>query len=273
MNHSVPSQDELIDLLVKQAVEGLSPEEAAELEQAAAAGSPAHGQAQDELRRFEQAAAAVAMARLDGQPLPATLRERLLRSVPAPPAGEPVKIAGEPPVAVRVPAASRAAANSGWWAAAACLVLALFLAGRTPRPVAAPDTGQLRTALLARAGAMKLAWSATPDPGGRGVSGDVVWDPASQRGVMRFVGLGPNDPGAHQYQLWIFDAERDERYPVDGGVFDVPAGAHEVLIPIRASLPVRQLKLLAVTIEKPGGVVVSQREHIVVTAAPTAAPG
>ncbi len=272
MNHPLQPQDDLVDLLVKQAVEGLSPEEAAELARAAA-GASAQAQAPDELRRFEQAAAAVAMTRLDGQPLPAALRERLLRSAAAP-AGQPVEISGDPPVAVRVPAASRTAANSGWWAAAACLALALFLAGRTPRPpVAPPDPGQLRATLLARAGAMQLAWSATPDPGGRGVSGDVVWDPATQRGVMRFVGLGPNDPGAHQYQLWIFDAERDERYPVDGGVFDVPAGAREVLIPIHAALPVRQLKLLAVTIEKPGGVVVSQREHIVVTATPAAAPG
>ena len=41
---------------------------------------------------------------------------------------------------------------------------------------------------------------------------------------MRFRGLAANNPTQIQYQLWMFDAERDERYPVDGGVFDVPAG-------------------------------------------------
>lgn len=56
---------------------------------------------------------------------------------------------------------------------------------------------------------------------------------------------------------------RDKRYPVDGGVFDVPANAGEVVIPIRASLMVRKPAAFAVTVEKPGGVVVSGREHVV----------
>jgi hypothetical protein len=67
----------------------------------------------------------------------------------------------------------------------------------------------------------------------------------------------------HQYQIWIFDAGRDKRYPVDGGVFDVPANAAEVVIPIRATLMVRKPAAFAVTVEKPGGVVVSGREHVV----------
>jgi anti-sigma-K factor RskA len=75
--------------------------------------------------------------------------------------------------------------------------------------------------------------------------------------------LKPNDPTEHQYQLWIFDGERDERYPVDGGVFNVPAGAAEVVVPIRAAVLVHAAKAFAITIEKPGGVVVSEREHVV----------
>jgi anti-sigma-K factor RskA len=95
------------------------------------------------------------------------------------------------------------------------------------------------------------------------MSGDVVWNPVTQQGFLRFVGLRPNDPQMHQYQLWIFDAARDQRYPVDGGVFDVPANQGEVVVPIRAALPVGSAKAFAVTIEKPGGVVVSGRQHIV----------
>ena len=72
-----------------------------------------------------------------------------------------------------------------------------------------------------------------------------------------------NDPAMRQYQLWIFDGGRDKRYPVDGGVFDIPANATEVVLPIRAALPVLSPKAFAVTIEKPGGVVVSGREHVV----------
>jgi hypothetical protein len=50
---------------------------------------------------------------------------------------------------------------------------------------------------------------------------------------------------------------------VDGGVFDVPANSGEVVIPIHAELPILKLAAFAVTVEKPGGVVVSGREHVV----------
>ena len=63
------------------------------------------------------------------------------------------------------------------------------------------------------------------------------------------------------------DGERDKRYPVDGGVFDVPANSGEVVIPIHAELPIRKLAAFAVTIEKPGGVVVSARDRVVVLGA------
>jgi hypothetical protein len=56
---------------------------------------------------------------------------------------------------------------------------------------------------------------------------------------------------------------------VDGGVFDVPANAGEVIIPIRAALMVRKPAAFAVTLEKPGGVVVSGREHVIVLGATT----
>lgn len=85
---------------------------------------------------------------------------------------------------------------------------------------------------------------------------------------MRFKGLVANDPQVFQYQLWIFDAQRDERHPVDGGVFDVPPGADEVIVPIHAKLPVGQPVLFAITVEKPGGVVVSDRERIALVAKP-----
>jgi len=70
-------------------------------------------------------------------------------------------------------------------------------------------------------------------------------------------------PRAIQYQAWIFDAARDERYPVDGGVFDVPAGADEVIVPIQAGIPVQRAVAFAVTVEQPGGTVVSDRAKLV----------
>jgi anti-sigma-K factor RskA len=136
-----------------------------------------------------------------------------------------------------------------------------------PAPIKEPTAAQVRDALMAKAESLKLNWGATKDPLAAGVSGDVVWDPVTQQGYLRFVGLPKNDPQVHQYQLWIFDATRDKRYPVDGGVFDVPANATEVLVPIHAAITVRMAKAFAVTVEKPGGVVVSGREHILVLAA------
>jgi len=53
---------------------------------------------------------------------------------------------------------------------------------------------------------------------------------------------------------------------VDGGVFDVPADATEVVVPIHAAIAVGAAQAFAVTVEKPGGVVVSAREHIVALA-------
>jgi hypothetical protein len=170
-----------------------------------------------------------------------------------------------------------------WFAAAASVVLAI--AAWIPRleyeqsgkidllAQASQDSATLaveRQKLLASSMPLQKEWSPTQDPAGSAVKGDVVWDAASQTGYMRFTGLPANDPGTLQYQLWIFDETRDDRYPVDGGVFDIPSGGGEVVVPILAKLPVNTPKLFAVTIERPGGVVVSSRERIVVVAAVSA---
>ena len=65
-----------------------------------------------------------------------------------------------------------------------------------------------------------------------GVTGYVTFSPESQEGYMLIKGLEPNDPRIQQYQLWIWDQDRepdpenptplaDNVHPVDGGVFDV----------------------------------------------------
>ena len=94
-------------------------------------------------------------------------------------------------------------------------------------------------------------------------NGDVVWDNLEQRGFLRLKGFVANDPSRARYQLWIFDAARDDRYPVDGGMFDVPAGRSEVLIPVKPSVPVLRPVAFAVTVEGPRGAVVSEREKVV----------
>jgi hypothetical protein len=69
-----------------------------------------------------------------------------------------------------------------------------------------------------------LPWSATDDPRPAVPKARSSGMAPSRPGVMRLRGLLANDPAVAQYQLWIFDAERDDRFPVDGGVFDVPPG-------------------------------------------------
>jgi hypothetical protein len=136
-----------------------------------------------------------------------------------------------------------------------------------PAPEQGADPAADRARLLASGRiVLRRAWRAGNDPTGLLVSGDVVWDPATQTGYMRFVGLRRNEPNAEQYQLWIFDARRDERYPVDGGVFNVSGAASGDVIPIKAKLSVSVPLMFAVTIEHPGGVVVSDRARIAVVA-------
>jgi hypothetical protein len=175
---------------------------------------------------------------------------------------------------------------AGWWTAA-CLAGLLFwqwsglprvvAPGKDPGPT--PSLAQSRGQLLAEApDAVTVAWKkASDDPSviagqadleTAGSLGDVVWSPARQQGFMRFRGLAANDPAVAQYQLWIFDAERNEAYPVDGGVFDVPADPKgEVVVRIDPRLPVSRATAFAITVERPGGVVVSNRERLPLLAA------
>jgi hypothetical protein len=276
----------MLDLLIKQVTEGLSPDEQRALDVLDTAVASAH------LRDFERAAAAIALAgTAQAERLPEALAQRLERqaedhfaaaasaAVTTQPKVVDLEAARSAPSAAAPRAISRSS-GFGWLAAAACLVLAVLAWNRPPRPAApvaaipepvaapqppavAPTAAELRAALLAKPGSLKITLGATKDPAAAGVVADVVWDPVTQRGFAHFTGLAPNDPALRQYQLWIFDGSRDKRYPVDGGVFDIPANATEAVIPIRAALPVMSAKAFAVTVEKPGGVVVSGLEHVV----------
>jgi hypothetical protein len=174
----------------------------------------------------------------------------------------------------------------GWWTAACLAGLLIWQGLGIPRDVA-PNTevspaltlAQSRSQLLDQAqDVVTVAWTkASDDPSviasqadleTAGNLGDVVWSSDRQQGFMRFRGLAVNDPTVSQYQLWIFDAERNEAHPVDGGVFDVPANAEDdVVVPIDPRIPVHQATAFAITVERPGGVVVSSRERLPLLAA------
>lgn len=288
----------LVELLVQRAVDGLNSSERAELKQLLSE------EKYVDAGRFEYTAASLLLAsdveNHEPEEMPYSLRERLMAQADTVAASMPpssrqsasqprvISIAGRTrsttaSPAVSAPPVSKAPASRkpsswgskvGWFAAAASVLIAL--AGWWPRlqsggdptievPVAS-TLEQERQQLLAQQGVLTRTWQTTQDPAASGVTGDVVWDQRTQNGYLRFRGLQANNTDELQYQLWIFDGSRDERYPIDGGVFDIPPGQGEVIIPITAKLQVHNPAMFAVTIEKPGGSVVSSRDRIVVLA-------
>ncbi|MFM7133961.1 MAG: anti-sigma factor domain-containing protein, partial [Planctomycetota bacterium] len=113
--------------------------------------------------------------------------------------------------------------------------------------------------IATRPRAVHWPWTGTDDAHIVGaVRGEAYFDPETDEGLLEIEGLVPNDPTVEQYQLWIFDRTRDERFPVDGGVFDV-CGQGRAVIPVQAKLRVGEPVLFAVTVEPSGGSVVSER--------------
>jgi anti-sigma-K factor RskA len=170
----------------------------------------------------------------------------------------------------------------GWGVAAlACIALAVNVyltrlqplnnqAGNIPpvtqTPTPKPNVNQQLEQFLASDRNVIKAEVAKADPKSPvEITGDIVWSAEKQEGFMRLRGLPANDPTKSTYQLWIFDEAQDEKYPVDGGVFDVNMDG-EIIIPIDAKINIKNPKLFAVTKEKPGGVVVSDRKGIVAVA-------
>lgn len=169
----------------------------------------------------------------------------------------------------------------GWAvAAAACIALAVNLYSTqnrpteivtnnpTPTPIQLEklDPQQQRLQLMNSPEVVKADFGKGNVKEMAEVSGDVVWSPEKQAGYMRLKGLPKNDTAKQTYQLWIFDPSQSEKTPIDGGTFDINSDG-EVIIPIDAKLRATTPAAFAVTIEKAGGVVVSDRGKIAALAA------
>jgi anti-sigma-K factor RskA len=273
MNEEI--EERLLDLLCKQAAEGLSNEEADELsELERTAESPV------DLYSLELTAASIAVTAVSPtEELPAHLKSGILARADGFFSQQRADAAPTVPnVSENSMPAMPVWAWLGWAAAAlACIALAINIyqtrtdervnVQPTPTPIPqmpAPD--QMRERLLAGAGDIVRAEWAPGNVKGLAVGGDVVWSDSRQEGYLRFQGLPKNDTSQYTYQLWIFDETQDEKTPIDGGVFDVNAEG-EVIIPIDAKLKARGPKAFAVTMEKPGGVMVSKRDRVVSLAA------
>lgn len=152
------------------------------------------------------------------------------------------------------------------WAIAACLAILVVLQSfPADSPPATPEVAA--QSLRSEANDLvELNFSGLGDYDK--VSGSVLWSDQKQEGYMLLSNLPVNNPSKNQYQLWIVDPARDEK-PVDGGVFDISAESGTVVVPIRNPLAVRDPQAFVITLEQPGGVVVSKQEVVVALAKPS----
>jgi hypothetical protein len=244
------------ELLADRALQGLDAHECAEFSEMLAAKTG------EDLLADELAAAAadLAWAPKSLEPLPAMLRGKLLADaakhfdapgerasetpiLPGPGSGAPTSVM-RPSQATWAP----------WLAAAAALVVALIgwwprLTGEGPPPNVIAEVEDAADARTVAFGPSTL----TPD-----AQGAVVWSQSRQQGFVRVRGLPRNDATREQYQLWILDGRQEN--PIDGGVFDVTGD--ELVLAIDAKLAVAELKGFAITLERPGGVVVSKLDRL-----------
>ena len=270
------NQELLLDLLIKQATEGLDEAEKTNLDVLGGTNNYS----------VELAAAALTVVDIDAaEPLPFNLRAKIedradewfsgLQSsqvaIPANPIARDEVDEMQPTFEFE----PRRSIFSwlGWAvAAAACVALAINIAmtrfqpieqaSNTPPAIQKPNPSQAHDDLLAQAGTIKATWA----PGGKdaelaSLSGDVVWNDEKQIGYMKFRGLPVNDRNKTTYQLWIFEENQGKETPIDGGTFDVDING-DVVIPINAKLRAKNPALFAVTVEKPGGVVISKKDKI-----------
>ncbi len=266
----------MLDLLIKKAVYGLEGNDESQLVdlQRQSGGI-------DESLSFELTAASIGMTGIHRlEEMPASLRERIAADADTYFASQPL---ASIPTWTASTVAEEAPAGSwfGWlgWglAAVASIVLAfnLFYVRPAPEvvrnPVPTPTPLERLSPAQERLRLMETALDLAKGTWGAGnvkelaPAGDIVWSDAKQAGYMRLSGLPKNDPGKETYQLWIFDETQDDKTPIDGGTFNVAADG-EVIVPIDAKLAPRNTKMYAITVEKPGGVVVSKREKIVALA-------
>ncbi|MEO6654505.1 MAG: anti-sigma factor [Pyrinomonadaceae bacterium] len=273
---SEEQKEQLFDLLTKKAVYGLDETEQGDLDQFDSRTTEL------EFQSLEITAAAISMVGYaDEEPLPAHLFSKI--------AADASQYIGASEVESQKPAApvygrddvftdKRSGSWFGWlgWAAAAAAIIALAVnigltrfqpaveLAKTPsiETPAIPTMAQMREEMVRSTPNMiKANWASGNVKELKQISGDIVWSDEKQSGYMRLRGLPVNDTGKETYQLWIFDKTQDKATPIDGGTFDVSADG-EVVIPINAKLNAQAPEMFAITVEKPGGVVVSKREKI-----------
>jgi hypothetical protein len=65
---------------------------------------------------------------------------------------------------------------------------------------------------------IETEWLKTLNPLVKKTEGRIVWDTATQQGVMTFINLPKPKEGEH-YHVWLYDLKRRQQEPVSGGAF------------------------------------------------------
>ena len=263
---SSEDKEKMLDLLCDKFVYGLSEDEQRRLEE--------QGFDPKEADSIEQTVAALSLAGLDTEAeMPEGLRAKIAKNADVYIPANKTESDALPQREIVVDGGTRS--WFGWlgWAAAAAASIALVISlvvprgeyrvgpPPTPTPEERPDIRQQRQRLMASAGVIKAELKGGNMTETAKISGDVVWSDAEQAGYVRLNGLPVNDKAKETYQLWIYDETQDKKTPIDGGVFDITSQG-EVIIPIDAKLKAKNPSTFAITVEKPGGVVVSKGEKV-----------
>jgi hypothetical protein len=276
--------ERLLDLLCDKATGSLSEEEARELAELSASANT-----DMDAQSLELTAAAILLTETTMEEMPAHLEAKLLGAARRHFGAQKASSDGADVLPVRAielggTRPRRSILDWFGWAVAAAACIALVgtiyynqnrlvdlqkqiaeLKKPTPAPVS-PTAAEARDQLIREARDLtRASWTKGTVKESEGVTGEVVWSDEKQMGYMTFRGLPPNDPNREAYQLWIFENAELEAHPKDGGVFNVSENG-EVIVPIEAKLKTTSPKVFAITIEPPGGVVVSKREKIVALA-------
>jgi hypothetical protein len=272
LDHVELPPEELFDLLSDRALFGLDDAESRRLEELLQSNSWVRADCLDE------AAAELVSVFGQAEPMPSDIADRVRHGVhdeiaDAVPAPLAFPVQEEPP-AVSSP-------SKGWlgWVAAAAAIAVAVVAWQPESP-GVRSSSQLVSWVDNHPDAVRWDWAPGLVNPAEGVTGYVTFSPESQEGYMLIKGLEPNDPRIQQYQLWIWDQEREpdpanpaplaaDVHPVDGGVFDVNDRG-EVVVPIKLPLRVDTPYLFAVTVERPGGVVKSDKSSVPLIAGPPA---
>lgn len=268
LDHGNDDQQRLLELLSDRALFGLSDEEQTELEALQAEHPHVDDQEMDRIVALLEAAPA------NDDEMPDSIKQKILGEAHstsmAPPASATAFGSGSgsgSAAAGRVNAPRQSGSNMmrDIMLVVVASAATLFLAAATQfgefgHSVAKLPTDAEAMELLKANATDLVAVSWAPTDEATPYSGDVVWSSDRQAGYMTFRDLPVNDPTQEQYQLWIFDKDRNDAYPVDGGVFNITGT--EAIVPIDPKIRVDTPVMFAITVEQPGGVVVSDRSRL-----------